>query len=257
MERKEWILTLTYPIYIVSKGRPTGKTFKLLKEDNLKFTVVIEMQDYAEYKKHMPNAMYVILPEQDKGVAYARNFALDQANIMSYDWIWLLDDDINVFYKTINNKNVRRTPQEALFGAQKIIDKFPNCLEASLEYQQFAWSAAKPYTLNTRCDVVVALRICKMSSIRCSEDLRFKVDRDLTLKILNRGYQTLRINAFSFAAPKNGSNKGGLYDEYHTDGVEEAASLAMVKKWPGVCKFNRKKDGRPDVKINWRLFSGN
>lgn len=255
MEGKEW--TLTYPIYIPSKGRPTGKTFKLLTEEGIKFVVVIEMQDYDTYKKHLTDVNYVVLPEQDRGIAYARNFAMDHAVSMGRDWIWLLDDDISAFYETVNGKNVKRTPQEALSGAEKMIDKVPNCLEASLEYQQFAWAAKKPYTLNTRCDVVVALRVGKMDNIRCSEDLRFKVDRDLTLKILQRGYRTLRINSFSFAAPKNGSNKGGLYDEYHTDGVEEHASKTMASKWPGICKFNRKKDGRPDVKINWRIFSGN
>ena len=90
-------------------------------------------------------------------------------------------------------------------------------------------------------------------------DVELKEDRDMCLQVIANGYKTLRACKFSFKAPKNGSNKGGLSETYAKKTVEADACLNMVKKWD-CCEIIYKNDNRCDLKINWkaaRLNNGN
>jgi hypothetical protein len=129
--------------------------------------------------------------------------------------------------------------------------------QLALEYSQYAWASTVSYKVNSYCDVAVCLHVSRMYEldIRYDENMQFKQDRDLTLQILSRGLMTIRSQKYSFAAPKNGSNKGGLFEQYGTAGREEQLVDAMLKKWgTAFCSKQVKRDGRIDVKINWSFF---
>ena len=127
--------------------------------------------------------------------------------------------------------------------------------QAGLEYQQFAWSARKPFTLNSYCDVAVAIHSQRTLGLQFRQDLQLKVDRDFTLQILTSGYRTLRTCHIAFAAPENGSNTGGLSDLYAINGAEANESQAMVQLWGDtLCETLVKPSGRHDVKVNWKFF---
>ena len=53
----------TYPIYVISKGRADCCLSSMcLQKNNVKHVVVVEPQELDEYKKHMPDAEYIVTP---------------------------------------------------------------------------------------------------------------------------------------------------------------------------------------------------
>jgi hypothetical protein len=242
---------IKYPIAIATKGRPDGSTMKMLDSEGVAYTLFVEPQDaelYCTYKN------VVVIDENDKGLWYVRNKIIEYYQSKGATWVWVLDDDIKYFKEVIAKRCVN-IPAKEMFDRlnTEFVKDYKAIVQLGLAYSQFAWSATKRYSLDKVCDCCVCINVSKLGAIKFRE-MDFKVDRDFTLQILSKGKGSMLINQFAFVVPKNGSNKGGLHAKYHTEGLEEKASRDMIKKWPKVCTFNLKKDGRPDVKINWSYF---
>lgn len=213
----------------------------------------MEPQDvlsYSEYEKEL-----LTLPDNNRGLAYSRNFVLDYARGQGSDWFWMLDDDISKFYKTVSKRNVSVSVGKCLYLSEAIFKDNSRVAQAALEYQQFSWSQSKSVTVNGYCDVAVCINVKKTKGISYRQQVELKEDRDFTLQCLSKGYLTIRTCHRAFAAPQNGSNDGGLFDVYKS-GRERQAVDEMCRIWgPSICKPVVKKNGRRDVKINWKFFA--
>lgn len=242
-----------WPIYVPSKGRPKTSTCRLLRDSHVPYSVVVEPQDFESYRAEQNHSWILTLPENDKGIAFVRNFIKDSATKEGLKWYWMLDDDItNTFL--IDSGKAAKTPIGAvLLTAQKVFARSSLVAQGALEYQQFAWSAKKDHAFGY-CDVAVCINVKKTQNINYRKEMELKEDRDFTLQIFASGKLAMRATHCGFAAPKNGSNAGGLRDEYQKIGREADASKRMVEAWPGICILHKKSDGRPDVKINWKAF---
>jgi len=103
------------PIYVPSKGRATtSKTIPQLPEEE-EWSVVLEPQDVERYA--LPEKRVIVLPENDRGLAYARQFILAHARSKKLGWFWMLDDDISGFYRVVHGRNQRISLFEALSSA--------------------------------------------------------------------------------------------------------------------------------------------
>jgi hypothetical protein len=217
------------------------------------FTLVVEPQEYEEYQAEFPNFPFLIIPENDKGVTYVRNQILEVARGKELKWIWMMDDDIKSFHLTENSKTIKAGPAQVIFQAEACLKSIPNLAIGAMEYQQYAWAAKKPFVKNSYCDVAAFLNIELTRPLNYRPDC--KEDRDFVLQCLALGYNSARSSWTSFSVPKNGSNKGGLQDDYLA-GKEMAWSQNMIRLWPGICEMHVKKDGRTDVKIHWTRLTG-
>ncbi len=248
-----------WPILVPSKGRPTCPTSKILSAAGVPHAVVVEPQDNYTYAGQLStHAELWQLPENNQGIAYVRNWIKDRMTNLGARWYWMLDDDITQTYLAeeieglTSRRLVKRDPALVLARAQGVFLSVGQVAQGALEYGQFSWSAKKDHAIGY-CDVAVAINTVRSQGARYRAEMNLKEDRDFTLQLLTAGYLTVRASHCAFQAPKNGSNQGGLYDQYRA-GLEEQASRRMEAAWPGICKFQPKKDGRPDVKINWRAF---
>lgn len=239
------------PIYIASKGRAkTCSTARMLVDEGTPFYLVVEPQDAEAYQNEFHSSTIIVLPENNKGITYARNQILDFAFGGPSHWFWMLDDDIKYFHLVQGDKKTKKcSALMALKTAEKVLCGIENLAVGALEYQQYAWAAKKEMAMNSYCDVAVLINIEMTSRIHYREDC--KEDRDFVLQCLSMGYQSARSTWTAFSVPKNGSNKGGLHDAYKS-GLEKHWSSRMVKLWPGICEHITKNDGRPDVKIHWK-----
>ena len=78
---------------IPTKGRAgKTKTDKLLCKADLHYCFVVEPQDSHLYATLGHQIM--VLPENDAGITYSRNWILKQMRKMKYERFWMLDDDI-------------------------------------------------------------------------------------------------------------------------------------------------------------------
>lgn len=238
------------PVYIASKARPWGRTMQLLKDSSVPYTVFVEPQDREAYDASGHDLW--VLEDNDQGLYAARQQILDHARGLKQEWYWMLDDDITGFFEVVNKRCVRSNVLGVLTAASEMFRDLNAVGQAGLEYRQFAWASKHAYKLDSYCDVAVAIR----SSVMADYDQRFtmKGDRDFTLQVLSEGYRVFKICRFGFDTVANGSNEGGLYDAYQ-QGLEREMSEQLVSKWPRQAELNTKKDGRPDVKIDWQWFA--
>jgi hypothetical protein len=247
-----------FPIFIPSKGRAKDSyLLNQLKSGVDHWFYVVEPQDFDNYCKIVHPNRLIALAFDNEGIASVRNKILEYCKKNSIPWYWMMDDDISGFYEVISKRNCKISLRDAIERAEQNIDKLSEKLtigQAGLEYQQYSWSATKKYRINSYCDVCVAINSSVNAQYRAEVNL--KEDRDFTLQLITSGYSTVRISDLSFSCPKNGSNDGGLKPVYQNTDRESISNRRMVELWGSdVCQVVTKKDGREDVKINWKLFS--
>jgi hypothetical protein len=235
-----------WPIFVPSKGRPTSKLIARLLAEGLPFAAVVEPRDQEAYNAAAGRPITTTLPADNQGLVYSRNFILALARSKGFPWVWMIDDDIAKFHRLTGTKGEEVTAWEALIAAQA--EAVPGVGQIALEYQQFAWSAGAKVKVNSYNDVCVAVRTAVPVNYR---QIDLKEDRDLTMQIIRRGYDTHRVTRYAFSCPSVGSNKGGLHDAYAA-GRDAAGAAELVKLWPWCSEVQTKPNGRVDAKIHWK-----
>lgn len=245
------------PILIATKGRAgMSATIEKIIEDNLAAVLFVEPQDEAAYVKaygKKKNIMYCRLAKDSGGIAFVRQTILDFARDKGFKYYWTLDDDIRDTYKIVKGKTIKVPMRECLEGAELLLRQIKNLAIGGLEYSQFAWSARKQFVFNSFCEVATFVNVKNSMLANYRGEVNLKEDRDFVLQNLVNGFVSARTSWWAFSAPKNGSNKGGLYDEYRA-GKEAEAVENFCKVWPGIVRPITKKDGRCDAKIDWASF---
>lgn len=244
-------------IFIPTKNRVDNSTLiKFAETQNEIITIVLEPQDYEKYKNKYPNFNYLILPINNGGITYVRNYIKQYTEDNSIDNYWQLDDDITgLFYR--ENAKLIRTGFDALINSQKqFIEN--NIALGSLEYGQFAWSQTKDMVLNSFCDSCVFVDNTKLNGLRYREYLEGKEDRDFAMQVIKLGQKTARSTLYAFNAPTNGSNAGGLKEIFYDLGKEKICVERMIETWgENICVPIIKKSGRNDIKIMWNNINSN
>jgi hypothetical protein len=244
-------------IYIPSKNRLDNSTLlKFAETTQQEITVVVEPQDYENYKLKYPKFNYLVLPKNNGGITYVRNFIKQYTENNSIDNYWQLDDDLTgLFYR--EGTKLIRTDFDALKQAQ-IQFKNNSIALGSLEYRQFAWSATKDMVLNSFCDSCVFVDNTKLKGLTYREYVEGKEDRDFAMQVIKLGQKTARTTLFAFSAPANGSNAGGLKEIFYDLGKELICVNRMVEIWgDNICVPIVKENGRNDIKIIWDKINSN
>jgi len=250
------------PVYIPSKARAEKpKTADLLAESGVPFTVVVEPQDYDAYEAARPEYDYMVLPEDNRGSVYARNWIRDTATStaqysgFAQPWYWVMDDDIDSFYIAANGKTAKCAAVQAVRGAEGYFLGHSSLAQVGLEFQQYAWSATEAFVLNTACRVAMCFHAQRLRRIRYREEMVLKQDTDFSMQVLAAGWHTARITRYAFGTGKYGESKGGQEHAYAVPGIEDEMVSRLIALWPGFVKRIVKKDGRVDVKIDWRALA--
>ena len=175
------------------------------------------------------------------------NFILNYAKNKEYDYICMIDDDIQFFGEIIPIRK-RKKGNEAFLKALEYFKNSKTC--GTMQYTQFAWCQKKPIIYNRGLEVVMFLYMPQLQDVYFEEDTI--EDRDFSLNIiLNYNIETFRLNHLYFLTPSIGTNKGGIELNRHQKQIEW--SQKMEQKWGSdICKYVIKKNGIPDIKINWR-----
>lgn len=244
-------------IFVPSKKRAGSAQFlNYADENNLKINVVIEPQEELLYKHLYKHFNFIILPKNDGGITYVRNFIKEFTTNKGINYYWQLDDDITgLFYR--EGTKLIRSDLNTLHKAEIIFIENGIAL-GSLEYRQFAWSATKDIIENSFCDTCVFMDNIKNKDLIYREFVEGKEDRDFAMQVIKNGNKTGRVTTFAFSAPANGSNIGGLKEIFYDKGKEITCVKNMIELWgENICKPIVKENGRNDVKIMWNEINNN
>ena len=244
-----------YPVYVLSKGRADCcKTAKCFTEDRLKFYLVVEPQEYEQYRKNFPNAEILVLPEghYGKGAITTRNWIWSHSIENGYDRHWEFDDNIRIVGRLNKGKRIRCNAYYALSAIEEFNDRYENLHICGMNYQMFVLNTTtKPFYYN--CHAYSGLLI--QNNIPYRWRLRYNADTDLCLQVLHDGNCIINFNAFFIDKTTTMKMKGGNTDRYKGDGRWKMARV-LEEVWPQYVTVTWK-FGRPQHQVNWKKHFGN
>lgn len=235
-------------IIIPTKGRmDCQKSYKIFMDLGLKPKLMIEPQEEAEAKKRGYN--YILLPDNNRGLLFSRNYILDYARKNGIKYLVMADDDINSFSRTDFKAHRIHQDNTAFLDALTYFMRAKSC--GGIEYSQFAWSATKPVSFYKGFQVVHFMYMpCVSPSIKY--DIPLKEDKDMPIQLIFSGVKTFLINFCSLSVPSIGTNKGGLNEDYASR-KDNIGSIELYKKWGAdIIKLKKKDNGRIDADPNWQ-----
>ncbi len=246
-----------YPIFIPSKGRSDkAMTISMFLKDDVDFHIVVEPQDVENYEQFGRDRL-LILPENDQGLVYARNWIKEYSISQGHERHWQFDDDIRKMRRIYKGYRLPCESGIALAMLEKFVDRYENIALASFNSDFFipvtggtARSHRPPFFLNFRCYTCFLM----LNSIPNKWRYRYNEDTDMTLQVLADGWCTILFNAYLIDTPETMSYGGGQTPVYVDDGRLKM-SRDLERVWPGVVT-TRRRYGRPQhrVKDRWAKF---
>ncbi len=259
---------MSYPIYIISKGRhDTRLTSKALEAMGVDYRIVVEPQEFSNYSNVINPLKILTLPFSNlgQGGIPARNWVWDHSKKEGHLRHWILDDNISGFRKLENKKRIKCLNREPFNQIEKIVDQYLNVPMAGMQYTGFMVSesstakgaARLPFTLNVRVYSCILLSN-KVSSFRWRG--RYNEDTDLSLRFLKAGYCTMLSNKWMCDKQATMTMKGGNTDQLYKQDSEFDGRLEMARhlqrQHPDVTKIKRRW-GRWQHLVNYKPFKGN
>jgi hypothetical protein len=199
-----------YPIYVISKGRWESRlTVKWLEWMAVPYRLVVEPPEVDRYAHVVDYDNLLVLPFANlgQGSIPARNWVWEHALAEGHRRHWILDDNIDGFFRLHNNAKQYAADGTIFRAAEDWADRYTNVAMAGFQYHGFANHRQRhpPLILNTRI----------YSCILIQNDLphrwrgRYNEDTDLSIRVLRDGWCTVLFYAFLARKMATMTMKGG------------------------------------------------
>lgn len=251
-----------YPIYIISKGRWESRlTVKALERMRVRYRIVVEPQEVENYAAVLPRENILPLPARlsnlGQGGIPARNFVWDHAVRSGAKRHWILDDNIQHFFRRNHNAK-RRVLSGAIFrAAEDFVDRWANVPLAGFQYDFFVpdagTSCLPPFALNRRIYSCILIDHHQISHLRWRG--KYNEDTDLSLRVLKEGYCTILFHAFLQKKIATMRMKGGNTDSLYKNGRMEFVR-SLVKQHGDVAR-HVVRYGRDHHQVDFSAFRNN
>ncbi len=264
-----------YPIYIVSKDRAiVGTTYKIFDKLKINYYVVVEDQEYEEYKKYVEKKGFgkvIILDKKyqdeydtcddlgntkSKGPGAARNFCWQHSIDNGFAWHWVFDDNISCFYRLNRNRRLPIADGTMFRVMEEFCDRYENIAQAGPNYLSYAPDRKKipPYILNWRIYSMLLIR----NDIPYRWRGRYNEDTDLSIRVMKDGWCTVQFNAFLGDKATTQTMIGGNSEAFYFKemGGTINKSKMLVDMHPNICKM-WKAHNRWHHKVDYSGFKRN
>lgn len=259
-----------FPLYIVSKGRADSrKTARTLDEIGVPYLMVVEAQEYAQYAAVVdPSRLLVLDPSyqrryetcddlgdsKGRGSGPARNFAWDHSVAAGHAWHWVVDDNIQRFYRFNCNAKIPVGDGTIFRCMEDFCLRYTNVAMAGPNYESFVVrrQAYKPFTLNTRIFSCNLIR----NDVPFRWRARYNEDLDLSLRMLKSGWCTILFNAFLQNKVATQVMPGGNTEEFYAREGTLAKSEMIARLHPDVARVTWRFN-RPHHYVDYRPFRRN
>lgn len=234
-----------FPLYVVSKGRSEYLlTSRHLTAMGVTHNLVVEPQEVEVYQRSVAAAGVVarVLPldltykdryelcddlglTRSTGPGPARNFAWDHSIAEGHEWHWVMDDNLNGFFRL--NRGLRVPAKTPAFwrAMEDFVLRYQNVAMAGPNYYALTPIMLRgsprrlpPFITNTRIYSCNLIR----NDLRYRWRGRYNEDTILSLDMLKDGWCTVTFYAFLQAKLATQVMKGGNTQEfYHREGTLE------------------------------------
>lgn len=268
-----------FPVYVISKGRWEKRlTADSLDKIGVPYRLVIEPQEVENYVgAGVDRSKILVLPFSNLGMGSipARNWVWQHAVDSGAERHWILDDNIDGFFRLHNNLKVPVATGATFKACEDYTERYENVALSGMQYFMFASRKAviPPITLNTRiysCILInhrLTARNIVAGGERDSNQLaerwrgRYNEDTDLSIRALKAGWCTILFNAFLAYKITTMSMGGGNTDSLYkiVEGGKDGRLLmaeSLRDQHPELVKIVHKW-GRWQHHVHFRIFRGN
>ena len=258
-----------FPIYIVSKGRylknPTSKTLDKMSVD---YFVIVEENEYDDYKKIIDKEKLLILPQKFKdeydtfwddddprtGAGAARNFAWEHSIQQGFEYHWVLDDNIESFERFNNNKKIKCFCGDPFYILEDFVLRYQNIVISGFAYANFLhwYEYRPPIKFNTR--IYSCLLIQNKIPLRWRG--RYNEDTDICIRALKMGFCTVQTNIFLQGKMSTQKIKGGNTAEFYESEGTKNKSKMLEDMHPDICRMTWRFN-RWHHHCNYKIFNNN
>lgn len=242
-----------YPIYIPSKGRWDHRhraTTRYLDRMGVEYRIIVEESEADRYEsggidrsrilvldpayQRDYDACMTLAPGQSPGSGPARNFAWDHAKSLGAARHWVVDDNIEGFYRFHENRKILTLTGAFFRPLEDFVDRYANVAMAGPHYEHFVLRHAKhpPFRLNTRiysCNLVLTAAPFRWRG-------RYNEDTILSLDMLKAGWCTILFIAFLQNKVVTQRTPGGNTAELYKGGTLEKSRM-LVREHPDVARL--------------------
>ncbi len=240
-----------FPLYIVSKGRyDTRLTSRSLEGMKVPYYIVVEEQEREKYASVIDTAKILTLDRKfqdeydtfddlgdtkSKGPGAARNFAWAHSIAAGYSWHWVMDDNIDRFYRLNRNLKVPVGDGAIFKCMEDFVLRYMNVAMAGPNYFMFASRKSKmpPFVSNTRIYSCNLIR----NDVPFRWRGRYNEDTDISLRMLKAGWCTVQFNAFLQRKAPTQSVKGGCDSDFYSKEGTTPKSAMQVAMHPDVSRI--------------------
>lgn len=189
-----------------------------------------------------------------QGSIPARNWIWEHSISLGAERHWILDDNIQGFYRLNDNRKCCVTDGTIMAAAEEFVDRFRNVALAGFQYDMFAprKERLKPYDLNTRIYSCILIR----NDLSYRWRGRYNEDTDLSLRALKDGWCTVLFYAFLAKKTTTMKMKGGNTDELYKGNGRLEMARSLVRQHPDVATITWKW-GRWQHKVDYSVFKKN
>lgn len=273
-----------HPLYVVSKGRSEFMMTSIaLTTMGVSHFIVVEPQEVEAYQAAVDaRSLKTTVLELDTGFKEtyelcdaiglarstgpgpARNFAWEHSIELGASWHWVMDDNIDGFYRLHQNRKIKCLSAGFFRAMEDYCARYANVAMGGPNYTFFTPQREKrpPFFQNTRIYSCNLIRNDVPFRWRC----RYNEDTILSLDMLKAGWCTIEFNAFLQAKmPTQVMSGGNTAEFYHregnvgrgpyAEGGTTAKSQMLVKVHPDVARLAWRY-GRVHHYVNYRPFRG-
>lgn len=246
-----------YPVYVISKGRWESRlTVKALEQLRIRHKVVIEPQEYDNYAAVINPKRLLVLPFSNlgQGSIPARNWVWEHALASGAAWHWILDDNLDGFYRLNRNRKVKITDEHPFRPVEDWADRWENLALAGLNYEFLLDRRSRhpPYYLNTRIYSCILIR----NDLPHRWRGRYNEDTDLSLRVLKDGLCTALFNAWLCKKMPTMTMTGGNTEDLYQEDGRKLMAESLQKQHPDVVTVTRKW-GRWQHHVDYKRFKRN
>ncbi len=261
-----------FPLYIVSKGRYESRiTPTNLDRMGVPYLVVIEEQEYVKYSRYIDKKKLLVLDQSFKrdykghyhvvkcdssntGSGPARNQAWEHSLSNGYKWHWVMDDNINGFYRFNKNLKVPVKDGTIFRCMEDFCLRYSNVSMAGPNYFMFAprKTVQPPFRTNTRIYSCNLIR----NDVPFRWEGKYNEDTILSINMLKAGWCTILFNAFLQFKMTTMSVKGGNTDALYKKEGTLVKSKMLERLHPDVTRVTQKW-GRWHHHVDYSVFKRN
>lgn len=252
-----------FPLYIPSKGRADriasqSMTSRALTMMGCRHFVVAEPHEVDAYRKACAGTLATVIEldlsykrryelcddlglSKSTGPGPARNFIWDHSIASGHRWHWVMDDNIQTFYRLNRNTKIKVLSPAFWRAMEDFVLRYDNVAMAGPQYEMFAprRAALPPYVTNTRIYSCNLIR----NDVPFRWRGRYNEDTILSLDMLKAGWCTVQFNAFLQKKKCTQTIGGGNTADFYAGEGTAPKSRMLKAVHPDVTelvwKFNR------------------